>query len=327
MGDPLSVVILVAAGKATDPATIAIERAAGEALGRGARVYVREAVAAPTDGEAIAIEEESPQTAVAEVTWGDAGHRAALLRVHVRGEPRWLDRTIGFGPADVDPERGRTIGFALASMLPDTRAAGEPSPEPAANTPPPVVVPIAPSPAPDLAEEPQRTTSRYALDVLGVGAASFGADMATAGGGAAFDARLVPWVSVRVGGAVRAGKVVSAQARALELLAWAGVALHPWPSSPSRFFTASLRADYVLMNQMLTHYSATGADLSTRARALSGVDVLVEGEWRLGEAADILTGAGVEDRLATTHVDLDGTRVATVPPLSGVAEAGVRLRF
>jgi hypothetical protein len=71
----------------------------------------------------------------------------------------------------------------------------------------------------------------------------------------------------------------------------------------------------------------TGADVSTRARTLSGFDVLIEGEWRLGEAADILTGAGVEDRLAETHVSLNGTAAATIPPLSGIAEAGVRLRF
>jgi hypothetical protein len=333
MGDPLTVVILVAAGRAADPATLAIERAASQALGHAARVVVREAMGTPTDGEALALEAETSEAAVAEVTWGDPGHRAATVRVHLAGQPRWFDRTIGFGPADVDGERGRTIGFALVSMLPETRPDDGQTPAPV-DTPPPLApppaIPHVPAPAPvesDLPREANTGKVRYALDVVGVGAACLGASVQTAGGGAALDVLLVPWLSVRIGGALRAGRVMDAQSRSLALFASAGVGLHPWPPLPTRLLSASLRVDYVLMNQMVTHESTAGADVSTRARTLSGVDALIESEWRLGEGADILAGVGVEDVLATTYLDLNGVRVATLPPLSGIAEVGMRLRF
>ncbi|HEX4449028.1 MAG TPA: hypothetical protein VH044_19945 [Polyangiaceae bacterium] len=328
MGDPLTVVILVAAGRTTDPATLAIERAAGEALGHTARVVVREAMGTPTDGEALALESEASEAAVAEVTWGDPTHRVATVRVHFSGHTRWLDRTIGFGPADIDAERGRTIGFALVSMLPETRTP-EPTAPPAVALPPPPPPPVVVHTPlePDVSPEANAGKVRYALDLVGVGAAALGADLQTAGGGAALDVEVVPWLSVRIGGAIRAGKVMEAQARSLALFASAGLSLHPWPSSPTKLFSAALRVDYVLMNQTVTHYSATGADVSTRARTLSGIDVLLESEWRLGKGVDVLAGAGIEDVMATTYMDLNGVRVATLPPLNGIAEVGMRLRF
>ena len=111
------------------------------------------------------------------------------------------------------------------------------------------------------------------------------------------------------------------------LLATAGVELHPWPVGTSRTFSIALRADYVLMNQTVTHFSATGEDLSSMARALSGIDALIEMEWRLGENVDLLAGVGVEDMMATTYVDVNGTRMATLPPLSVIGEVGLRGRF
>jgi hypothetical protein len=80
------------------------------------------------------------------------------------------------------------------------------------------------------------------------------------------------------------------------------------------------------MNQTVTHRS-DGADRSTRARPLSGVDAMVEVEWRIGASADVVVGAGLEEMFATTYIDLNGARVATLPPLSLLAQGGVRLRF
>jgi hypothetical protein len=131
---------------------------------------------------------------------------------------------------------------------------------------------------------------------------------------------------VRVGGAVRAGGLEGVAARTTTLLATVGVELHAWPTTPSRVLGASLRADYVLMNQSVTHYSASG-DLSTMARALSGVDAVIEVEGRVGPKVDLLVGAGIEEMLATTYVDMNGARVGTLPPLSAIAQGGLRLRF
>jgi hypothetical protein len=334
MGDPLTVVILVAAGGAAEPTTLAIERAACEALGQRASVVVRESMGAPTDGEALALGSETSEGAVVEVAWGDGAHRVAMLRVHLAGRRRWLDRTLGFGAADADSERGRTIGLAVASMLPDSNPAPPAPPAPAppvAQPPPPRTAPRPEPPAENLAEAASpsgnATGPRYALDFVGVGAAGLGGDVQTGGGGAALETFLSPHVSARIGGAVRAGGVGNAPARALTLLATAGVALRPWATSAARPFGVALRADYVLMNQSVTHMSTSGADLSTLARPLQGIDGVVEFEWRVGGSIDLLAGAGAEDTLATTHVDLNGKHVATLPPVSVVGETGLRLRL
>ncbi len=126
---------------------------------------------------------------------------------------------------------------------------------------------------------------------------------------------------------MRAGDVAGAEARTLALVGTAGLTLRVWPTSESHVIGASLRADYVLMNQTVTHRSGSGADVSTRARPLSGVDAMVEVEWRLGASADVVVGAGLEEMFATTYIDLNGARVATLPPLSLVAQGGLRLRF
>jgi hypothetical protein len=333
MGGPLTVVVLVAAGGAAEPTTLAIERAASEALGHAARVVVREAMGAPTDGEALTLGSDANEGAVVEVTWSDRAHRAAMLRVHLAGRRRWMDRTIGFGAADADAERGRTIGLALASMLPDPDPI-LPPPEPPApqvtaapTAPRSARAPSAPAIAEKAAPEAAPRELHYAMDFFGMGAAGLGGNVQTAGGGAALETFLTPRFAVRIGGAVRGGDVGGAPARTITLLATAGVELHPWPATASHVFGASLRADYVLMNQTVTHHSASGADLSTMMRTLSGVDAMVDLQWRLGANVDLMVGVGVEEMLATTYVDMNGARVATIPPVSLIAEGGLRLRF
>ena len=332
MGGPLTVVVLVAAGGASEPTTLAIERAANEALGHAARVVVREAMGAPTDGEALAIGSEANEAAVVEVTWNDRAHRVATLRVHLAGRRRWLGRTLGFSAADVDAERGRTIGLTLASMLPDAEPA--PPAAPRENPTPPAIVAPPPArarPAPEIAEQPAPeaapSTLHYALEFFGTGAVGLGGSVQTGGGGAALETFPLPRLGVRIGGAVRMGDVAGGEARTLALLGTAGLELRAWPSTESRVFGASLRADYVLMNQTVTHRSAGGADLSTKERPLSGLDAILEVEWRLGASADVVLGAGLEEMFATTYIDLNGARMATLPPLSAVAQGGLRLRF
>jgi hypothetical protein len=332
MGDPFTVVILVAAGGAADPTTYAIERAASEALGRSARVLVHESMGAPTDGEALAASPETGQSAIVEVTWGDGGHRVAVLRVHLAGTERWLDRTIGFGASDADSERARTIGFALASMIPesDTKAAGPP---PSAPPPPETVNVAAAAPSARDAEADRGpsdlapSTRPFALDLFAVGAAGVNASVEAAGAGGAVEAFVFPPFALRFGGAVRAGPMASARGSVITLLGTVGLSLQPWRPAPTRPLGAGLRLDYVLMSQSLSHESLTGSTASTRSRALSGGDVLAEFEWECAPGVELVLGAGVEEMFATTYIDLNGARVAALPPLSALAEAGLRLPF
>jgi hypothetical protein len=331
MGDPFTLVILVAAGGAADPTTYAIERASSQALGRSARVLVHESAATPTDSEALAAAPAAGPSAIVEVTWGE-GHRAAVLRVHLTGtgvaNEKWLDRTIGFGPNDADAERARTIGFALASMIPES----DPNPAP----------PPAPSPAPSASIAVETATptqaeraessdafaaARFALDMFAVGAAGLSAGVETAGGGGALEAFLLPSFALRFGGAVRAGSLTAARGSVLTLLGSAGIAIRPWRPTPARALGAALRLDYVIVSESLSHDSPAGPTASTRSRALSGADAIVEFDWLCAPSVEILLGAGVEEMFATTHIDLNGALAATLPPTSALAEAGLRLPF
>ena len=335
MGGPLTVVVLVAAGGAAEPTTLAIERAASEALGHTAHVVVREAMGAPTDGEALTFgvrgERRRGRRGDMErpgAPSGDAAspsRRAATLdgsdhRVRRRGRRRRArsdDRPRRWRPCSPTPIR--------SFRHPTARAAGDRPADGAARATSP------PAPSPDIAEKtPADVAPRelhYAMDFFGIGAAGLGGNVQTAGGGAALETFLTPRFALRIGGAVRGGDVDGAPARTITLLATAGVELHPWPATASHVFGTSLRADYVLMNQTVTHRAASGADLSTMARTLSGVDAMVDLQWRLGANVDLLVGVGVEEMLATTYVDVNGARVATMPPVSLIAEGGLRLRF
>ena len=125
MTDPLVIVLLVGAGGAVDPTTSRTAAAMVRTLGPDYRVEVREVGAGePGDADALAVEQRARATAVVELTWTDVNHRQALLRAHIGKTGRWVERTVGFRAVDADSERGRTLGFAAGSMLPQT-AVGE----------------------------------------------------------------------------------------------------------------------------------------------------------------------------------------------------------
>ncbi len=165
MADAATLIVLVAAAEATDPTTHAMARATRDALGPTARVIVRETPGDPGDADAIAAERAENADAVVELSWvasREGRHRQASVRVHLRGG-RWIDRWITFRPTDADAERGRTLGFAIASILPDAssgaaHAAPGPSPPPVASGTPPAAAggpappestpPAEPAPAP-----------------------------------------------------------------------------------------------------------------------------------------------------------------------------------
>jgi hypothetical protein len=105
-----------------------------------------------------------------------------------------------------------------------------------------------------------------------------------------------------------------------------GVAIHPWRPSRAHPLGASFRLDYLIVGQSLSHDLPAGTT-ATRSRALSGADAFADLEWQCAPGVQILLGAGIEEMFATTYVDLNGQRVATFPPTSALAEAGLRLPF
>lgn len=342
MADPLTILLFVASGEGSDATTRAMLRATRDALGPGASVEVRETTNDLTDDDALIAEQLSNADAVVDLAWSDVAHRNARLRVHVARSGRWISRFIGFMASDASKERGRTIGFAVVSMLPD--AGGDE--QPATNSPTPLPRPIPSSPTSagalpaggdrtlaDYNEAPARAPSsvmsRFALDLFALGAKGIGGK-ADAGGGAV-GVSWYPWapLSLRLGGSVRAGSIDGLPSSTLTATASAGVAWHPVRSTLSHPFGVSLRAEYVLLYQSM-QYFLVGASAESQHGWLSGLAAVVEPAWLLAPDVDAVLGLELEDVFVPANVLLRGVhvvQVATVPPLRGVVEIGVRVRF
>lgn len=107
------VVIWTLASELSSPATTAMTGAASEALGPDMELRVE---AAP-DPEGVRLADVGNASAVVRLTWDEAEHRRARVVCFSRRSQRWIDREVVFEATDPDRERGRTLGFLLASMV------------------------------------------------------------------------------------------------------------------------------------------------------------------------------------------------------------------
>src|SRR4051794_38411248 len=119
MSAALVLLVLVARGE-EGPATAAMASAVREAVLIDAQIDLREVASVPKDEDAIALARDTHATAVVELVWHDAKHRRVTLHFHSENAPQWTDRQLSFAATDSDADRGRTMGFALVSMLPET---------------------------------------------------------------------------------------------------------------------------------------------------------------------------------------------------------------
>src|ERR1051326_2081950 len=123
MPSPLTILLITLGGApgvgGDEPFTPGIARAAREALGPDVHLLMRRVEAMPSDTDAVALAEQAHANAVVEVTWGTWDHLRATIRMRRQTVGRWLDREIGFRAVDDPGERSRTVGFAIASMIPE----------------------------------------------------------------------------------------------------------------------------------------------------------------------------------------------------------------
>jgi hypothetical protein len=355
MMDPVTLVVLVAAGGAANPATVAMARAAREALS-AVSVDVRETSGEPSDDDALATEQRSHAAAVVELTWNDTDRLRATLRVYFAATGRWVQRSMGFTPSDPAAERGRSLGFAVAATLPENfqspTEAGDAGPDTSAswrapNTERPSAVPPIPErvepslpprvvPGPDSSDwtpgESTRPTAQpnrpsLEVDVVAVGAIGIAGSGAGAGGGVAVRWFVAPSLSVRLGVSETTGSLDAAAASMFMVATVAGVAFHPLRATPGRRFGLSLRTDYLSLFQSVTHFDFDDPKPVTRDRFLSGIDAFVDTSWLLSTDVALLAGVGLEDVFSPTYIDVRDARVATLPALRGAAEVGFCIRF
>jgi hypothetical protein len=113
----------------------------------------------------------------------------------------------------------------------------------------------------------------------------------------------------------------------LHLHAAAGIAWLAVASTPTRPFELGVRVDALAMRERLTHFDSDDTEPVDLARWIPGADAAIEGTWLFNPAAGLVAAAGTEVAFGKTDVTLHYARVATVPPVRLVLQAGVRASF
>jgi hypothetical protein len=337
---PSILLIVIAAGEANDPTVRTVAATAQEALGTHARVLVRESAGAPSDADALAAERSEGADITVELSWTAARHQQALLRMHVVRTDRWVQRVIGFASSDIDAERGRTLGYAIASIAPESSGGGTVDTAAASTATAPIQGPpasretaVGGTTASMGGAERQATAplteARFALDLLASAADDIGVDAKEVGGSATLEWLPRRWLSVRLGGGLRGGPLDAVQATTMTgwALAGAGVRLAPWRARiPAAF---SFRAEFLVVYEMLAHFANGNPTPDDRSGLLPGADLMADASWGLTPDVELILGGGIEDVFASTEVTVRGVGVqrATLSPWHASLEGGLRLRF
>jgi hypothetical protein len=318
-----TLIVLLVAGDADDAGARALARAARDAMGDDAAVALRATKVPPTDPEMLGIETSEHAFAVAEVSWADDTHLHAVVHLHLADGRRWIDRTIEFTPTDAPDEKGRTIGFALASMLPERPP--PPAPEPTLALPAPA--PPAPAEPPRTIAAPPPRVWHGALDVAAAGTQATSGPGGTIGGmvGATWFPS-PPW-GLRASTALRSGRLEAADATIFIVDAAVGATWRWLPPLPSRPFSLGLGTDLFARRLQLSRQSPSDLRNTHLSRWLPAVDLALEGTWSLGEGAAFFASAGGVAAMGSTDVFIEDQHVATLSPISLQLEGGIEARF
>jgi len=303
--------ILVATGEAHAAPTAAMSTAAAEVIGGDDAVRVVE-VGALTDPESLRVERELGVRAVVALAWSDADHLHARLRLHAARTDRWIDREVDFAAADTPAERGRALGFAMASMLP----AGDPAIPLAAREATPAVAPPA--------------LGANALEASFLVGAGLGGPAGGPGAGVACERFVASHLSLLASAAGRVGRIEPIGARELTTSIGLGAAL--WPRAPAadQRLGLAIRGEALLLYEAVEHTNAAGTS-AWKGHALPGATLAVAGTLRVAGPLEAFVAGGVEVAFGTVDVSVLAAQpaggAATIPAARAVAQAGLRLRF
>jgi hypothetical protein len=320
----LVLIVLVSTTEARSTTSSAVQHAAEEVLGNKAQVTVEAYTTAPADAELT--EKARSADLVAELSWQDAEHRHAVVHCYVTRLQRFVNRQLDFEDQDDLRERGRLIGFALASMAPER----EPAPEPAAALP--KAEPPANPKGPTSRErahaiEPPPSAAVGALDATLLGAAGLGGPADGLGAGIAGRWFFHRGLALRLATGVRHGDVSAA--RAVSELFFGGLGVAFQFSNPESLSSLTLggRTDLLLMSYSLRHRRTEDEAPQHQSRIMGGADLLLEATWYAWKHAGLFVNGGSELAFGHTDVLVAGKEVADIPPLRLVGEAGIRATF
>jgi hypothetical protein len=328
-------VMLVQSSDANDASTDAAIEAARRAMGGDAIVKVTPFVDPPSDEQTkdLAMHVASPQDgnkagpadAAVVLTWSD-GHRRVHLHMLRVADGTFVDRDIGFDPRDAAKERGRTIGFAVASMMPEPSAFQEPiaTQEPEATNGAATASaderhPV--SPAPTFVPR----TYRGSIAALGVGAIGIGGDGGGFGGGVQLEWYMNRWLGLRAGLSGRASEIGAVSGTLYTLGGSLGARARLAQRGP---FELGLGADMLVLWEQLSHLDADDPNgPQHQSRFLPAFSLMGDVAWYFVDAASLVVGAGAEVAFGQTDLFVRGRDVATLVPVRAMGQLGFRVRF
>jgi hypothetical protein len=320
VGSSIAFVILVFV-EAQDAATAlsgALSQAAEEVLGPRATVSVRAIEPATPAPALIAAGQQEKVQAVARISWVGADRLEARLEVTVIATGRTAAQPVSFEPSDPLAERGRALGLVLASLL-RPEASAEAPPPPPAPAPARVAITAAP-PAP----APPRS---WAIDAAAEGGFALGGS--GSGGGGTVGVRWSPFrrLGFRIGARARFGEVSSAAATSYELAGSAGVVLGVVEPAAGDHFSLGLRAEGLLIYELLSRVSSSDSQPVRQGRLLPGASLVAEARWLIGPSVALMLAAGPEVAFGTTRVLVRQVEVADLAPVRVIVQGGLVASF
>lgn len=313
MAEPVAIVVLIAAAHGASPATSAMIVSAEETLGAHVALHAVEEM--PADDDAALLGDMLGSDAVVEITWPEQKFGRARIRLYARRRAMWIEREVTFAPGDAEVERGRTVGYAFAAMIPEAIATSEADVvvEPAAR--PIVVAPprkAAPALVRDVVTEPR--PPRFTLEVRGNGLYGGAATLLGAGLAGRWLAAS-PW-SLGAGIDLRRGllgPVVLSSVR-ISIGAAARVSLGP-------------RVDVALGLDLAAEYLSSRLGDATATRWIPLAIVAPELSWFALDSLALVLAPYAEVAAGPAVVTIGGAEIGRLPAVRIGLTAGVRWRL
>jgi len=249
-----------------------------------------------------------PGSGAVELTW-QPGTSEAHLRCYVPSTKRWIERSVRFDADDPEAERGRTLGFVVASIFVEAPAkADPPKPKPKPKRE------VSPPPEP----EHPRVGAAAAVSAVGPGdGTSFGVNIV-------FDYRVLPKLRLGITGEGRFGTMPSVQATLRYLGGGATVTWEMFRPKRNTWLGATVGVSGAELR--LTHLESDDPEPDALSHVVLVVHPMVSGGLSLGGAAAAFVEAGVEVLSGRTTVVV-GEDQAEIGRFTPAARLGLRTDF